>query len=172
MWCNYKLARHLHHTRFNAKADELPFSWEQKQNTVLIRMIKWIMQPDITELSDIYDLFYWWRNGKSQVFFFHVQQKSNSRGWKRMWRSEVRASSSLTFPSVRLTWEPRGIPSDRFPLRDINLSNLSHNRGLFKKQLGAYTKQFAGSLTPQTLAVEWGLSALIYHTVASTRQHN
>lgn len=51
---------------------------------------------------------------------------------------------------------PCGVPSDRFPPRDVNLSNLPHNRGLFKKQLGAYTKQFAGSLTPLTLAVERG----------------
>lgn len=48
---------------------------------------------------------------------------------------------------------------------------VSKKGGLFKKQLGAYTKQFAGSGTPQAQPVK-GLSPLIYHAVAFTRQHN
>jgi len=65
----------------------------------------------------------------------------------------------------------RQLPWLPWPLVVESLSNLPQKGGLFKKQLGAYTKQFAGSLTPQAQQVK-GLSALIYHAVAFTRQHN
>lgn len=118
-------------------------------------------------------LLYWWWKGTSPLFLkCHSNWRLNIHVEKRTWWSGVCATSLSTFLSTRSTWEPCGAPSGRFPPRDANLSNLPQYRGLFKKQLGAYTKQFAGSLTPQMEAVERGLSALIYHTVASTRQHN